>query len=249
MRTVLKVRRRLAGELVPYEADAIAWLDAFSLLDDGLVNNDPVETWTSRINPATASAGQAILAARPLLSTDVDGTGKPGVVFDGADDWFELGNAWKLGHTTSWTQYIVVRRSSTLTKAIAGWSAGTGGTYLFQFVATTSHNWTVASTFSGNLASPSFANGDRKIAVVTSPAGGGFSVHINATQAFTTGSKGTTVSTTQAILGARWATGGTATELWLQGTVQSVLAYGVAHDATQRTAVLAFLANRYGVTL
>jgi hypothetical protein len=249
MRTVLKVRRRLAGELVPYEADAIAWLDAFSLLDDGLVNSDPVSAWTSRINAATASASQSGVGAIPSFATNVDGTGKPGVVFDGVGNYLTLGNTWKLGHTTNWTQYIVVRRSSALTKAIGGWSAGTGGTYLFQFVATASHNWTVASTFSGNLASPSFANGDRKIATVTSPAGGGFSVHVNATQAFTTGSKGTTVSTTQPILGARWATGGTATELWLQGTVQAALAYGVAHDATQRAAVLAFLADRYGVTL
>jgi hypothetical protein len=180
----------------------------------------------------------------------VDATGTPGVVFDGLAHFLELGNAWKLGHTTSWTHYIVVRRSSNATKAITGWSVGTGGSYLYQFVSSVgnlAHNYSVASTFSGNITSPTFLTNTRKIITVTSPAGGGYSVHTNATQAFTTGSKGTTVSTTQPLLGARWATGGLTQELWLQGTIQSVLAYSVAHDATERTAVLAFLEARYAV--
>jgi hypothetical protein len=241
-----------AGEIVPFEADALAWLDAFSLVEDGLTNGAPVPAWTSRFNSATASASQSGSSAIPSFSTDVDGTGKPGVVFDGIGNYLTLGNAWKLAYTTSWTQYIVVRRSSNATKAITGWSVGTGGSYLYQFVSSVgnvAHNYSVASTFSLNITSPSFTTGARKIMTVTSPAGGGYSVHTNADQAFTTGSKGTTISATQPLMGARWATGGLVPEFFLQGTIQCSLAYGVAHDTAQRTAVLAFLADRYGVTL
>jgi hypothetical protein len=128
-----------------------------------------------------------------------------------------------------------------------GWSAGTTGSYVYNFVSTTGHNWTVGGTFSGNITSPSFANGTRQIATVTNVSGAGYSVHLDNVQAFSTGSNGTTTSATQPLLGARWATGGLAQELWMQGTIQSVLTYGVAHDATQRAAVVAFLEARYAV--
>jgi hypothetical protein len=252
MRTALKARRRLAGELVPYEADAIAWLDAFSLLDDGLINGDPVETWTSRINPATGSASQAILASRPTLSTDVDATGTPGVVFDGLAHFLELGAVWKQAPSGPWTQYVVVRRSSTASSWIFGWASATrltGGFY-HQMVTTTQNNFQVGANFSGNLAT-GFSSGQRKIIALRNDASpAGYNASIDDVDYYTLASSTAPglASATSPTLSARWTDEtATATGLRMQGTIQSVLTYGVAHDATQRTAVIAFLEARYAV--
>jgi hypothetical protein len=247
----MKARRRLGGEIVPYQADAVAWLDALTLVEAGLVNGDPVTAWTSRFNPLTASAAQVGVGAIPALVANVDATGKPGVSFNGSSHFMTLGDAWKLSPTANWTKYIVVRRSSTGTSAMMGWNTGTtavGYNYNFVITGGNTHNWTIGGTFSGNISSPTYPNGTRRVVTVTNPSASGYSVHFNAAEAYTVGSNGSTTSTAQPLLGARWATGNTAQELFLNGTIQGVLAYNAAHDATQRAAVLDFLYARYGVT-
>jgi hypothetical protein len=250
MRTVLKVRRRLAGELVPFEADAIAWLDSLSLLDDGLANGDPVTAWTSRINPTTASAAQSGVGLIPTLVADVDSSGKPGVSFNGTSHYMVLGDAWKLLPTSSYTTYVVVQRSSTATMLVLAWRDAAASANITQFQTTNRTIFAVGGSASIQIITPAFNSGERKVLTLLNYASttAGFDAYINGVLGAATAPNGTGTPTTAApLLGARFNLSFTGIEAPLAGTVQSVLAYSTEHDATARAAVLAFLYDRYGV--
>jgi hypothetical protein len=246
----MKARRRLGGEIVPYQADAIGWLDALSLVEDGLANGDPVTTWTSRFNAATASGAQSGVGAIPTFVANVDASGKPGVSFNGTSDYMILGDAWKLPPAGKYTLYLVARRSSTASTSVFSWASTTvasGGTVV-SFVSSSQTGFRVGGTASPNLAS-TWANNLRAVATLTNvDAGAGFRAHVNATEVFTTGSNGSTTSATRPLLGARWTDEvETGAGLYLNGTIQAVLAYSTEHGATERATVHAFLYDRYGV--
>ena len=250
MRSGLKARRRLGG-LVPFQADAIGWLDAMSLVEAGLANGDPVTAWASRFNPATASASQAGVGAIPTFVANVDSSGKPGVSFNGTSHFMVLGDAWKLPSNGKYTLYTVVRRGGTASSTIVGWynqSANQVGFYVL-FLSTDRTFYGVGTSQNNTVTTPNFALNTRKVITLTNfDAGAGLSVHINNTQGFVNASNGTQSALTSPTMGARYATSaGTTVEQFMAGTIQCVLAYSTVHTATERVAVHTFLYDRYGV--
>jgi hypothetical protein len=236
--------------LVPFESDAIAWLDAFSLIDDGLVDGDPVTNWTATINPVNGSAVQTGVGLIPTLDDDVDASGKPGVVFNGSSHYLLLGDGWKLSPTSSYTTYFVVRRNLTTTGVITAFRDDATNSNIHQLQGTNGTIFAVGGTASAAITSPTMLVGERRILSIlnfASPSSG-FRVYINGSLAGTVAANLTNMPVSTPLLGARWVGPPfTSVQLWGAMTVQSLLVYNTEHDATARATVLAFLYSRYGV--
>jgi hypothetical protein len=258
MRTVMKVRRRLGAAppppppppLVPFQSDAIAWLDAFQLIDDGLVDGDPVTNWTATINPVNGSAVQTGVGVIPSLSDDVDGSGKPGVVFNGSNDFMFLGDAWKLLSTQGYSIYIAVRRNAAVNRAFFAWRDDpTNNSIAGQFAGSGRANGVVGGTVSSAGPTNLFLSGDRRIFSMVNFSAAGFDVFVNADASGGAATNATGVATLSGpILGGRLAGPGyTTLDQAMPCTVQCMLVYSTEHDAAAQTTVLNFLYNRYGV--
>lgn len=82
-------------------ANCTCWLDASQ---ETFANGDPVETWTDRTGLGRHFTRTAGGSTRPTFVTGWSSTGKPGIDFDGTDDYLELNAATDtLIDTTDWT--------------------------------------------------------------------------------------------------------------------------------------------------
>jgi hypothetical protein len=247
--------RRLGGTppppppLVPFESDAIAWLDAESLVGV-YANGDPVPTWTATINAANGSAAQSGVGAIPTFVANVDASGKPGISFNGSSHYMILGDAWKLPPAGQWTLYVVALRSNSAAGQIyIRWGSATIGSYAIQASTSGRTLWVVGNTSSPFITNPTFNLADRKVLLlVNRDAGTGFDRYINNVSGGSNASNGASVSAVRPLLGAQWGdesegSVGSFTAM----TIQAVLAYSTVHTATERAAVHAFLYDRYGV--
>jgi hypothetical protein len=245
--------------LMPLIEEAFSYLDAYKLLSEGFRTDDAVETWANALALSGGDAVQLTVAARASFQTDANGSGLPGLLFDGTDDHYELGNAWKLPKQGPWTMYFALRRNSTNTRSIATWqnASGTNNTpYALNFVSASRTNHTYNAIFSGNILENvgtdpvySFAQNQRRLLTITKREDDGYSVFIDNLLLFQTDTDGVaTIPAVQPLLGARWNSTGTAKETFTQSTIMGVLGYNAAHDVSKRAAVSEYAFDRYAIT-
>jgi hypothetical protein len=246
--------------IVPFENEALAFLDVFNLLDQGYQNNDPIEVWNNFLGDPDGNAVQLTLASQPTFLTNANSTGIPGVLFDGlTTQHFELNDAWKVPKQGPWTMYFALRRNSTFTRAIATWSnaaANNNIAYGILHVSAARTNYNLNNVFSGNILlhvlSDSFYShitNQRRVISVTKREDNGYTVHIDNLLLFQTDADGTiTTPTVSPLLGARWDSTGLAKELFLHSTMMGALLYETAHDNTKRNRLFDFLFDRYAIT-
>lgn len=98
-----------SGAWTPASIDGLGlWLDAAAIT--GLVDGDPVSTWT---NDGSAGDATQSSTARPLYKTGIV-NGLPVVRFDGVDDWMSVADHTDIEMNANSTAFaVVVRRRST----------------------------------------------------------------------------------------------------------------------------------------
>lgn len=221
----------LAG---PPVAGASLWLDCLrsgALFQDTARTtpagtSDPVGSW---YDPTTGIGATASGADRPTLNAT-------GLVFDGTGDYLDAAIG---ARAQPETLYLVGRADAaigaghTLTDAIASFNQGrlfyqTGFPHL--------------TAFSGAaLSNTAVAQGVLLVACYVM-AGASSVLRINTSEA--TGNAGANSGT-----GLRIGSFGGTPQQFFSGEVRAVLRYPMAHDASQRAAVVAWLAVRHGVAL
>jgi hypothetical protein len=256
--TIVRIPGRI--EIVPFENEAFSFLDAFKLLNEGYVTNDPVEVWTNSLDVEDGEAYQLTLASQPKFIEDANSTGIPGLLFDGLTTvHMELGNAWRLPENGPWTVYFALRRNNSTSRIISSWTnaaANNNIAYAMLHVSTGRTNYSTNNIFSGNLplqvnndAIYSFVTNQRRVLSITKREDNGYTVCIDNLLLYQTDADGTiTTPTVQPLLGTRWNSTGDAKELFLHSTMLGVLGYNAAHDAAKRDEVSQFLFDRYTIT-
>jgi hypothetical protein len=215
------------------------------------LTSSAVSAWASRVG--SYSADQATAGSRPIVA-DWGWHGHKCVRFDGSDDILEVAHAAALDLSTP-TIYVVARLRRGSTDSVDGnvviasrpVDLLNSSPYADWSIYPTAEN-AVDSRFDGNNVSGTATNAhtlDRNTIYTIRTGASGSSQWVNgrrtATQASTSISYGSA---------APIGIGGRATTTkgeWARVDVARVLMYSVAHTAAQRNAVLAALAQSYGV--
>lgn len=122
------------------------WYDATQIA--GLVNNDPVATWTDASVNAN-NATQGTVSARPTYKTNVQNS-KPAVLFDGVDDVLAIGTP-----LTSATYTIfIVQQTSGDGCLLGNGSAGGNTQFRIGYPASNKLQWYSVNSGSGGANNP-----------------------------------------------------------------------------------------------
>jgi hypothetical protein len=246
--------------LMPFIEEAFSFLDAYKLLSDGFRTDDAVETWDNALALSDGDANQTTVAARAIFQTNANSTGVPGLFFQGTQEHYELGNAWRLPKQGPWTMYFVLRRNAIASRAINSWSDAANintSAYQNSLISAARTNYDTNGVFSGNLLEHvntcpvySFVNGQRRVLSISKRLNGGYSVYIDNLLLYQTNADNPNTLTPikQPLLGARWNSTGLEKEIFSISTMMSVMGFNSYHDASKINEVNNFLFNRYAVT-
>jgi hypothetical protein len=244
---------------VPFEEEAISFLDVFKLYYDGFQFGDPIEVWENSLGDGAGNATQMTLASQPTFLLNANASQVPGVLFDGlTTQHYELGDAWKVPKEGPWTIYIALRRNNSVSRVITSWSntSSSNISYAAGHVSTTRTNYNINGIFSGNQPTHtltdnfySHVTNQRRTLAITKRENNGYTVHIDNLLLYQINTDGTIITPTVApLLGARWNAAGTEKESFLHSTVIGALLYETAHDNVKRDQVFDFLFDRYAIT-
>lgn len=229
LKQVLKRRRMVNGSLVtlfsanpPVTTNLVTWLDAryptglSGVLPD---NGTPLAQWDD-LSGANRHATQATAAKRPIWKV-VDG--RPGVFFDGVDDWLDSPYDLPL----PMTMYVVVRTSRTDSAFIGD----TGGTfYLYD-----REGYFALWGGSARLIGPASDRTKNVASAVLNASSSSIGVN-GGTR--TTGDPGTSDPGALRI--------GSGQSLLLEGEISAVLLYSGAHDMSTRKSLEQWLGQSWG---
>lgn len=157
MPLMLGTRRVLFGGR-PFQPTDIAGLVLWLAADriSGLVNNDPVGTWSDLSGNAN-DATQGTAAKKPVYRVNQVG-GYPAVLFDGVDDYLDIGGVTMDPAATGYTAFAVCSGASSVAgNRIFQQRDGTGTGRGFLYVVTNGANVQLES-FLGGVALDSTAN-------------------------------------------------------------------------------------------
>lgn len=237
-----------AATFSPTDISGLAlWLDASQIT--GLVDGDPVPSWTDLAG--TNHAAQATSAARPVYKTSIVNS-RPVVRFDGVDDQLQTpAFAFYTGG-----QYTLV--------AVTKLNAGTETRHVLN---SDNNGGTGPRIFQFRLAGPDlqfigFSNNNNTNASDTQPAtrtnwnvlsgirrASNVQAYTNGASNGATALSGTPTGNPRSIAIGNQVIYGQAGNAYLSGDVAEVIVYNTALSDTDHASVVAYLGDKYGITI
>lgn len=232
----------LAGAFSPADLDPALWFDADAIT--GLVDGDPVQTWSDG-SGNDRHATQATAAARPVYKTAMV-NGLPAVRFDGVDD--NLATP-AFAQSTVWTAFVVVKRLSGTDVASLVDSDSSGGIRIAQHIRYA--NASNAGSVAFNTAGSPFPDEEAVTATswsvlsaVRQPTA--IAVFVNGTSGSSSATTGTPASGTQPVMLGRWL--GDAIQ-HTHGDIAEIIYYPTALSTSDQADVRQYLGDKYGITV
>jgi hypothetical protein len=237
------------------EAGMLIWLDAndiASLWQDSAgtvqvaANNDPVGRWTTTEDGATENMAQALNNAfRPLYKTNIL-NGKPGVKFDGSNDYLDQDNLFTAARMNESTTFAVISGWTTGTyQGLLGPSADVGESNdAFYLRVTDTDKTEVLESYVGNsmTSTAAVSTSGAVIGFKFSDSGNSYT-HYSGRSTNGTGATTVTFSQPSDILGAQL---GAAAE-YFTGYIHEFIVYNSVLSATQIDNVLWYLMGKWGL--
>jgi hypothetical protein len=234
------------------EAGMLIWLDAndiASLWQDSAgtvpvtANNDPVGRWTTTEASATDHMDQALNNAfRPLYKTNIL-NGKPGVKFDGSNDYLDQDGIFTAARMNESTTFMVISGWTTGTyQGLLGASADPGETDTFYLRVTDISKTEVLESYVGNsmTSTAAVSTSGAVIGFKFSDSGNSYT-HYSGRSANGTGSTTSTFSQPTDILGAQLGAG----PEYYSGYIHEFIVYDSVLNATKTDNVLWYLQNKW----